>query len=93
MAALGGNTIGGLSPGTEVEVRTRFQGRWSSGFEVDAVHSDQKGHSERYVVRRRSTTHFGTSRGARGDNGCEKPVTGCSRVAVTGVEHRSSGPS
>jgi len=54
MAALGGNTIGGLSPGTEVEVRTRFQGRWASGFEVDAVHGDGSDHDDRYVVRRRS---------------------------------------
>ena len=54
MATFGGNAIGRLSPGTEVEVRTRFQGRWASGFEVDTVHSDRAGRIERYVVRRRS---------------------------------------
>jgi hypothetical protein len=37
-----------LGPGTEVEVLTRYQGRWSSGFEVDAVRDD------RYLLRRHS---------------------------------------
>jgi hypothetical protein len=54
MAVFDGNAIGRLSPGIEVEVRTRYQGQWASGFEVDAVHSDRTGRSDRYVVRRRS---------------------------------------
>ena len=37
-----------LSPGTEVEVRTRYQNRWVTGFEIDAVYED------RYLLRRRS---------------------------------------
>ena len=37
-----------LTPGTEVEVLTRYQSRWSAGFEIAAVTSD------RYLIRRRS---------------------------------------
>jgi hypothetical protein len=54
MATLGTNPFGRLSPGTEVEVRTRYEGRWASGFEVDAVHRDGGDRNDRYVVRRRS---------------------------------------
>jgi hypothetical protein len=37
-----------IKPGTEVEVLTRYQGRWVAGFEIDAVRDD------RYLLRRRS---------------------------------------
>ena len=37
-----------LEPGTAVEVRDRFEGRWSGGFEVDRLDGD------RYVIRRLS---------------------------------------
>ena len=37
-----------LSPGTEVEVLTRYQPRWTSGFEVASVDDD------RYRIRRHS---------------------------------------
>ncbi len=35
-----------------VEVRTRFDGRWASGFELIGTETDDNG--ERYLVRRRS---------------------------------------
>ncbi len=54
MATFGNDGIGQLSPGTEVEVRTRYQGGWAPGFEVDAVQSDPSHRNERYVLRRRS---------------------------------------
>jgi len=37
-----------LESGTAVEVRDRFEGRWSGGFEVDRLDGD------RYVIRRLS---------------------------------------
>jgi hypothetical protein len=37
-----------LPRGTEVEVRTRYQGRWAGGFAIDEVHHD------RYRLRRHS---------------------------------------
>jgi hypothetical protein len=54
MTIFGNDRAGHLSPGTEVEVRTRYQGRWVPGFEVDAVHSDPRERNDRYVLRRRS---------------------------------------
>jgi len=54
MTTFGSDGTGHLSPGTEVEVRTRYQGGWAPGFEVDAVHSDPSARNNRYVVRRRS---------------------------------------
>jgi hypothetical protein len=54
MTTFGDDWTGHLSPGTEVEVRTRFQGRWAPGFEVDAVHSDPGDRDDHYVLRRRS---------------------------------------
>jgi hypothetical protein len=54
MTIFGNDRPGHLSPGTEVEVRTRYQGRWVPGFEVDAVHSDPRESNDRYVLRRRS---------------------------------------
>jgi len=48
MTTPGVNLTRSLSPGTEVEVLTRYQGRWSPGFVVSAVADD------RYVLRRRS---------------------------------------
>jgi hypothetical protein len=54
MTTSGNGGTGHLSPGTEVEVRTRYQGRWAPGFEVDAVHSDPSHRDDRYVLRRRS---------------------------------------
>lgn len=41
-----------MSPGTRVEVRSRFDQRWARGFEVSAVVDD--GAAVRYRVRRRS---------------------------------------
>ena len=47
-----------VDPGTRVEVRTRFDRRWSTGFEVDAVLPAGDGGSGdealRYRIRRRS---------------------------------------
>lgn len=46
-----------MDPGTRVEVRTRFDRRWSTGFEVDAVltASNEAGtDGPRYRIRRRS---------------------------------------
>lgn len=37
-----------FSPGTEVEVLSRFESRWVSGFEIEA------GLNDRYTLRRRS---------------------------------------
>ena len=37
-----------LAPGTPVEVQTRYQNRWSTGFEIAAISND------RYLIRRRS---------------------------------------
>ncbi len=42
-----------VKPGTHVEVRSRFESRWSRGFEI--VHCDDDAHGDRrYQVRRRS---------------------------------------
>jgi hypothetical protein len=41
-----------VSPGTHVEVRQRFESRWSRGFEI-AEAFDEQGRS-RYTLRRRS---------------------------------------
>jgi hypothetical protein len=54
MTTFGNDRIGHLSPGTEVEVRTRYQGGWAPGFEVSAVQSDPSERTDRYVLRRRS---------------------------------------
>lgn len=45
-----------MRPGTRVEVRSRFESRWSRGFEVaDLVDSERDGRGEpMYKVRRRS---------------------------------------
>jgi hypothetical protein len=45
-------STGGVDQGTRVEVRTRFDRRWSTGFEVDAVLAAEEG--PRYRIRRRS---------------------------------------
>jgi hypothetical protein len=45
-------TIGGVRPGTRVEVRSRFDAHWARGFEV-AEEVEHSGES-RYRVRRRS---------------------------------------
>jgi hypothetical protein len=42
-----------VDPGTRVEVRTRFDRRWSTGFEVDAVVAAGD-EGPRYRIRRRS---------------------------------------
>jgi hypothetical protein len=42
----------GVKPGTRVEVRGRFEARWSRGFEI-AAREDTTGDA-RYQVRRRS---------------------------------------
>jgi hypothetical protein len=42
-----------ISPGTRVEVRSRFDSRWSRGFEV-AEALDVPVEAPRYLVRRRS---------------------------------------
>jgi hypothetical protein len=42
-----------ISPGTRVEVRSRFDSRWSRGFEV-AEQVDAAVDAPRYLVRRRS---------------------------------------
>jgi hypothetical protein len=46
-------TIRLVHPGTRVEVRSRFEARWTRGFEVSEVLEDE-GHTPRYRVRRRS---------------------------------------
>lgn len=48
MTSVSSNIQQSLSPGTEVEVLTRYQGRWVAGFEIAALVDD------RYVLRRRS---------------------------------------
>ncbi len=45
-------TIAEVKPGTHVEVRSRFESRWSRGFEV--VECDDAQDQARYQVRRRS---------------------------------------
>jgi hypothetical protein len=45
-------TIGGVHPGSRVEVRSRFDAHWARGFEVAEI-VEQSGDS-RYRVRRRS---------------------------------------
>lgn len=44
-----------LRPGDTVEVRNRFDGRWSSGFRVEAVMADEE--TCRYRVQRVSDGH------------------------------------
>jgi hypothetical protein len=41
-----------MEPGTRVEVRSRFDRRWSRGFEIEAVVTDQA--ELQYRLRRRS---------------------------------------
>jgi hypothetical protein len=41
-----------VKPGTHVEVRSRFEARWSRGFEI--VNRDEAPGDARYQVRRRS---------------------------------------
>ena len=53
-----------MEPGTRVEVRTRFDQRWTRGFEVADVVTGVEG-GERYRIRRRSDdtvlpTEFGS---------------------------------
>jgi len=60
-----GETAGGaqrpLAPGTRVEVRRRYDDRWTRGFEVAAVEGDG------YLVRRASDRTVLPSTFARGD--------------------------
>jgi hypothetical protein len=42
-----------MGPGTRVEVRSRFEARWTRGFEVSEVLEPDEGEA-RYRVRRRS---------------------------------------
>ena len=46
-------TMKRVRPGTRVEVRSRFEERWSRGFEI-AERADDNGNPPRYMVRRRS---------------------------------------
>jgi len=41
-----------VRPGTRVEVRSRFESKWSRGFEI--ADCEQNGDQARYKVRRRS---------------------------------------
>jgi hypothetical protein len=41
-----------MEPGTRVEVRSRFDRRWSRGFEIDSVVPDEP--APQYRIRRRS---------------------------------------
>jgi hypothetical protein len=43
-----------VEPGTRVEVRSRFDDRWSRGFEVAEVEAGDGGKETRYRIRRRS---------------------------------------
>lgn len=43
-----------MKPGTHVEVRSRFEQRWSRGFEVAELVEDSDPEHARYRVRRRS---------------------------------------
>jgi hypothetical protein len=43
-----------VEPGTRVEVRSRFDDRWSRGFEIAEVEPDDADGRTRYRVRRRS---------------------------------------
>jgi hypothetical protein len=44
-----------VKPGTRVEVRSRFDSRWSRGFEVaEVVDPDSRGDDPHYRLRRRS---------------------------------------
>ena len=49
-----GSTLPGVEPGTRVEVRSRFDERWTRGFEVAEVVSEPDPDSVRYRIRRRS---------------------------------------
>jgi hypothetical protein len=46
----------GVDPGTRVEVRSRFDERWSRGFEIAEVVAlpSEEGNEPRYRIRRRS---------------------------------------
>ena len=45
----------GVRPGTRVEVRSRFESKWTRGFEVaDLVDGGRDGREPMYKVRRRS---------------------------------------
>jgi hypothetical protein len=48
----GGRTIAGVKPGTRVEVRSRFESRWSRGFEI--AEREMADNVAVYKVRRRS---------------------------------------
>jgi hypothetical protein len=48
----GGRTIGVVKPGTRVEVRSRFESRWSRGFEI--AEREMADNVAVYKVRRRS---------------------------------------
>lgn len=43
-----------MTPGTRVEVRSRYDARWSRGFEVAEVINGHPGQPPRYRLRRRS---------------------------------------
>ena len=43
-----------MEPGTRVEVRSRFDERWTRGFEVAEVVSEEEPEPVRYRIRRRS---------------------------------------
>jgi hypothetical protein len=48
MTSINPNMQRAIAPGTEVEVLTRYQGRWAVGYEIHAVRDG------RYTLRRRS---------------------------------------
>jgi hypothetical protein len=43
-----------MQQGTRIEVRTRFDHRWSRGFEIEAILGEEAGAAPQYQVRRRS---------------------------------------
>ena len=43
-----------MRPGTHVEIRSRFEGRWSRGFAIVSVEEGGAGGEDAYTVRRRS---------------------------------------
>jgi hypothetical protein len=46
------STLGQVRPGTHVEVRSRFEQRWSRGFEVSEIVANEG--NEQFRLRRRS---------------------------------------
>ncbi len=52
VALVSGRTMKRVRPGTRVEVRSRFESKWSRGFEI--ADCDEHGDQARYKVRRRS---------------------------------------